>query len=124
MASGWAAGAFAGSTALKFLTDEHIPPALARGLRRALPDVNVLELRDTKLLGQPDPVVLAWAAEHERILITRDVHTVPDYAWERVQEDMVMPGVFIWRREASLHDGLEALVLVIQASQAAEWAKR
>ena len=56
---------------MKFLTDEHVPPALARGLRLALGEVDVLELRRTSLLGASDPDVLAFAAREGRILVIR-----------------------------------------------------
>lgn len=106
---------------MKFLTDEHIPPALARGLRRAHPGADILELRQTELLGRSDPVVLEWAAEAERILISWDASTVPGYAWERVAAGRFMAGVFIWRRTAPLQAVLEDLQLIIRASSAAEW---
>ena len=109
---------------MKFLTDEHIPPALARGLKRLLPEVDVLELRHTELLGAEDPEVLSFAADEGRILITRDVSTIPDFAYERVADDQVMPGVFIWRRKASLGAVLEDLVLIVEASGAKEWSSQ
>lgn len=69
---------------MKFPTDEHIPPALARGLKRAVPEADVLELRHTDLLGKTDPEVLAFAAAENRVFITQDVSTLPDFAFERV----------------------------------------
>ena len=109
---------------MRFLTDEHVSPALVRGLKRSLPETDVLELRHTDLLGATDPEVLDFAASQSRILITRDISTVPDFAFERVREARAMPGVFIWRRKASLGDVLADLVLVVQASEADEWANR
>ena len=107
---------------MRFLADEHVPPAFARGLHRALPEVDVLELRQTELLGASDPEVLAWAALEGRILITRDVSTVPGYAFKRIQAGEPMPGVFIWRRRASLGEVLSDLMLVVQMSRIEEWA--
>lgn len=111
---------------MKFLTDEHIAPALVRGLRRVLPEVDILELRltDPFLKGRPDPEVLDYAAQEGRILVTRDVSTVPDYAYARVQRGEAMPGVFIWRRRASLGEVMEDLLLMVRASDAEEWVDR
>lgn len=106
---------------MKLLTDEHVPPALTRGLRRALDEVDVLELRHTDLLGADDSEVLDFAAQKGRILITRDASTVPDFAFERLNQGKVMPGVFIWRRRAALGAVLDDLILVVQASEAEEW---
>ena len=109
---------------MRFLTDEHVPPALVRGLKRSLPGTDILELRHTDLLGATDPDVLEFAASQSRILITRDISTVPDFAFERVLEGKAMPGVFIWRRKVSLGDVLADLVLIVQASEADEWTNR
>ena len=109
---------------MKFLTDEHIPPALVRGLLRALPGLDVLELRHTDLLGRSDPEVLAFAATEGRLFLTRDVSTVPDVAFARIERGEVMPGVFLWRRKASLGEVLADLMLIARASEADEWAGR
>ena len=109
---------------MKFLTDEHVPPGLARGLTRSLPNIDILELRHTHLLGASDPEVLDFAAAENRILITRDVSTMSDFAFERVREAKMMPGVFVWRRKASLGAVLEDLVLIVRASKADEWVNR
>lgn len=109
---------------MRLLTDEHVPPALARGLRRALGEVDVLELRHTDLLGAGDPEVLDFAAREGRILITRDASTVPDFAFERLDQGKAMPGVFIWRRRAALGAVLDDLILVVQVSEAEEWQGR
>lgn len=109
---------------MKLLTDEHIPPALARGIRRALGEVDVLELRHTDLLGAGDPEVLDFAAREGRILITRDASTIPEFAFKRLEQGKLMPGVFIWRRRAALGLVLEDLILTLQASEAEEWRGR
>lgn len=109
---------------MRLLTDEHVPPALARGLRRVLGEVDVLELRHTDLLGAGDPEVLDFAAREGRILITRDASTVPDFAFERLDQGKAMPGVFIWRRRAALGAVLDDLILVVQVSEAEEWQGR
>ena len=109
---------------MKFLTDEHVPPALARGLRHALRKVDVLELRHTDLLGAGDPQVLEFSAREGRILITQDTSTIPDFAFGRMRQGELLPGVFIWRRRAALGAVLDDLVLTVQASEAEEWRDR
>ena len=84
----------------------------------------MLELRHTDLLGAGDPEVLDFAAREGRILITRDASTVPDFAFERLDQGKAMPGVFIWRRRAALGAVLDDLILVVQVSEAEEWQGR
>lgn len=105
---------------MKLLTDEHIPPALARGLRRALGDIDVLELRNTNLLGAGDPEVLDFTAREGRILVTRDASTILAVTFARLEQGKTMPGIFIWRRSAALGPVLQDLVLVLQTSEAEE----
>jgi hypothetical protein len=42
-----------------------------------------------------DPTILPWAAENGRLLVTQDVRTMPDFAYQRVTAGQVMPGVFV-----------------------------
>jgi hypothetical protein len=39
-------------------------------------------------------MVLDWAAQENRILLTHDITTITRYAYERVQNGQGMPGVF------------------------------
>jgi predicted nuclease of predicted toxin-antitoxin system len=98
---------------MKFLTDEHVSLALVRGLFRQKPDLDILPLRDTDLLGKDDPTILEWAASQGRIVLTKDVSTLPDFAYERVANELPMPGVFVLRRKASLAQLIEDLILLI-----------
>jgi predicted nuclease of predicted toxin-antitoxin system len=106
---------------MKFLTDEHVSLALVRGLLRQKPDLDVIPLRDTELLGKDDPTILEWAANQGRIVLTQDVSTLPDFAYERVAKELPMPGVFVLRRKASLAQLIENLILIESASNQEEW---
>jgi predicted nuclease of predicted toxin-antitoxin system len=106
---------------MKLLTDEHVSLALVRGLLRQKPDLDIIPLRDTELLGKDDPSILEWAATQGRIVLTRDVSTLPDFAYERVAKKLEMPGVFVLRRKASLSALIEDIILIASASEAGEW---
>lgn len=107
---------------MKFLTDEHISLALVRGLLRHLPELDIVALRDTELLGKDDPTLLEWAALQGRIVLTKDVSTLPDFAYERMEKQLPMPGVFVLRRKASMAQLLQDLILIVEASEQEEWA--
>ena len=55
---------------MKFYLDEHIPKAVAEGLRRR--GIDVLTVREAERLGDPDRKQLAFAAMKRRILVTFD----------------------------------------------------
>ena len=47
------------------------------------------------LAHTPDPIILAWAASHGRILITGDLNTMVGFARDRVIAAQPMPGVLV-----------------------------
>lgn len=53
-----------------FYTDEHVPKAVARGLRER--GVDVLTVAEAGMLGASDGEHLALARREERVLFTRD----------------------------------------------------
>lgn len=68
----------------RLLADENFDENIVRGLRRRLPEVDVVRVQSVGLKGADDPTVLEWAATEGRVLVTHDVRTVTRYAWERV----------------------------------------
>lgn len=65
---------------LKLLLDEHIPPAVASGLRRRVPETQAHALVDwhaSDLVGQDDETCLATAANDGLTFVTYDRRTIP-----------------------------------------------
>lgn len=59
---------------VRFLADENFDHKTLAGLRRQ------------------EPRVLEWAAQEGRIVVTHDVSTFADFAYERVAKGLPMPG--------------------------------
>jgi hypothetical protein len=59
-------------------------------------------------------VILQWAAEHGRILVTHDVQTVTRFAYERIEAGLPMPEVIEVISSASIGQLVEELVLVVE----------
>ena len=55
---------------MKFYLDEHIPKAVAEGLRRR--GIDVLTMQDAGRMGDPDRKQLAFAVMKRRVLVTFD----------------------------------------------------
>jgi len=55
---------------LRFLADEHIAARLVRGLLEREPAPDVVRVQDVGFRRADDPTILAWAAEHGRVLLT------------------------------------------------------
>jgi len=76
------------------------------------------------LSAADDPLVLAWAAEAERLVLTHDVSTMADNAYQRVAAGQRMPGVFEVPRSMPIGQAIEELMLVIECSAEREWEGR
>jgi hypothetical protein len=78
-----------------------------------------LELRE-----EEDPEILEWAADHNRILLTHDRATVPNYAWERVDAKLEMPGIFVIPDRMSIGQAIDEILLSDACSNPEEWKNR
>jgi hypothetical protein len=65
---------------LKLLLDEHLSPAIAKGLRRkckTLAVCGLVEWEGGRFLGLSDEAILEEAATQKRTLVTYDLKTIP-----------------------------------------------
>ena len=109
---------------LKFVADEDLNRSILRGLIDRLPELDIVRVQEAGLMGTPDPEILCWAAERGRIVITHDVNTMTDYAYQRVRSGRPMPGVFHVPQSAPLGAVIEDILLLAQCSVEEEWAGR
>ncbi|MDB9313574.1 DUF5615 family PIN-like protein [Spirulina sp. CS-785/01] len=78
---------------IKLFADENLDNTIIRGLLRQYPNVDIVRVQDIGLSGEDDPTILAWAAQEERVLLTHDVATITGFAYERLTNNLSMPGV-------------------------------
>lgn len=106
---------------VRWLADENFNFSVVRGLRRLLPDFDIVRAQDAGLTGYTDPMLLAWAAEEGRILLTHDVQTVPNYAYARIERGLAMPGVVQVRRTLRIGLVIEEIQRMDRYSDSSEW---
>ena len=107
---------------LRFLADENFNGRILRGLLRRLPDLDLVRAQDVEALrGVADPILLEWAAEHGRVLLTHDISTMVRHAYRRVVDRRAMPGVFEVSAELPVGVAIEELLLIARASEPGEW---
>ena len=68
---------------LRLASDADVHGGIVRGLRRRLPEIDLVRAQDALPEGTPDPQVLAWAATENRVLITNDRNTIVGFAAAR-----------------------------------------
>ena len=106
---------------LKFVADENFDNNILRGLLLRGPDLDIVRVQDVGLLGADDPVILAWAAEGGRVLLSHDVSTMNPHAYERVAQGLPMPGVFLVSGDMPVGEAIEELLVLAGASLPNEW---
>jgi hypothetical protein len=106
---------------LKLLADENLNNDIVRALLRRSQSLDIVRVQDVGLSGADDPTVLAWAAEHSRILLTHDVATLTRYAYERIERGQGMPGVFEISRAVPIGQAIEDVLLLAVCSLENEW---
>ena len=92
-----------------------------RGLIRRQPDVDIVRVQDVDLAGADDPAVLEWAAAEGRVIVTHDVSTMSEHAYERVAAGRPMPGVFEASLSIPIGRAIEDLLLLVECSLPGEW---
>jgi hypothetical protein len=106
---------------LQLISDHNFSGRVLRGLRRRIPDLNLVRALDEGLAQVDDPLLLEWAAAENRILLTHDVNTIPGFANARVEAGLPMAGVFLVAAAMPIGQAIDELVLAIQCSTQEEW---
>jgi hypothetical protein len=78
---------------IKLLLDVHIAPAVAEALSREFPGLDVKSIHDTDWGALPDEVLLELLDQEGRVLVTRDVNTVPLHCKARLAAAKTFAGV-------------------------------
>jgi predicted nuclease of predicted toxin-antitoxin system len=103
---------------IKLASDENFDGDIVRGLLRRLPELDLVRVQDADLTESPDPVILAWAAGENRILLTHDRDTIPNFAYDRVLAGEPMPGVFLVSNRMPKGQAIEELLLALDCLSA------
>ncbi|MBN1563709.1 MAG: DUF5615 family PIN-like protein [Anaerolineae bacterium] len=102
---------------IRFLADENFNGRILRGIQRENPDAHIVRVQDTAMYEAPDPQVLEWAAQENRIVLTHDVETMVGYANDRLTNELPMPGVIIVHDDLPIGQVVEDLLIVLNASE-------
>lgn len=109
---------------LRLVADENFNGDIVRGLLLQRPDLDIVRIPDVGLAGADDGEVLSWAAENDRIIITHDRATLPDYAFARLAAGKSMSGAFILNNRIPVGDAIREILLVDDCSEQSEWCGR
>lgn len=106
---------------LKLLADENFNGDIARGLFLRRPTIDLIRIQDVGLLKANDPTILEWAADNQRILLTHDRATMPDFAYQRIADNKQMSGLFVINDRAPIRQIIDELLLIDSTGKQSEW---
>jgi predicted nuclease of predicted toxin-antitoxin system len=95
---------------IKLATDESFDGDILRGLVRRQPNLDIVRIQDTQIARASDPAILEWAAAAERIVLTHDRDTLPNFAYELVRTGKPMAGVFLVSDQMAKGQAIEELL--------------
>ncbi|MBI3924099.1 MAG: DUF5615 family PIN-like protein [Armatimonadetes bacterium] len=107
---------------IRLLADEDFNNTILRGLQRRIPHLDVVRVQDVGLRGAHDPVILEWAANEGRVMVSHDLSTLPPAARERVHRGLPMPGLFLVPQIITIGTAIEQLEFVAVESDEGEWS--
>ena len=105
---------------LRLLTDENFNHRILRALRLRVPSLDCATVQTEALIGFKDDQLLDWVANESRVVITRDVRTMPAYAVVRMAKHLRMPGLIIVPNKLELGQATDELQIIIECAGAAD----
>ena len=106
---------------LLLVSDENFNNDIVRGLLRRNPALDIVRVQDVGLRGAEDAVILEWAANEERVVLTHDAATMAYFAYERVKAGLSMPGVIEVADDLPLAQVIADILLMAETSERNEW---
>ena len=106
---------------LSLLSDENFNGDIIRRLFLRQPDLDLVRVQDVGLQEVDDPSILAWAADNNRIVVTHDRATMPDFAYERLVNKELMAGLFVVNDRISIRQGIDEILFLVTCTEQEEW---
>ena len=98
---------------LKLVSDENFHGDILRGLYRRRTDLDVVRVQDVGLSATPDPELLEWCATEDRLLLTHDRDTMPNFVYERVRSGLPVPGMFLVSDSMPIGQAIDEILLAL-----------
>ena len=99
---------------LRLASDADVHGDIIRGLRRRLPEIDLVRVQDVLPEGTLDAEILAWAASENRVLITNDRNTMVGFAYQRVADGESLPGLIVTTNEQSIGSAIDDILVIAE----------
>lgn len=105
---------------ITFQADADLDEDIIWGVKRAEPMIDFQTADEAGIRGLPDSLVLAAAANENRILISHDRRTMPHHFADFIQKQS-SPGIFLISQGARMSKLIDDIVLIWFASKPEDW---
>jgi hypothetical protein len=113
---------------IRLLLDVHISPEVAEALKRQFPRLDAKSIHETEWVSLPDEVLLELLDAEGRVLVTRDVKTVPGCCQDRIAAGQTFAGVIYADskrlRQADTKGMIRRLIEIVQKYGNEDWQCR
>jgi hypothetical protein len=107
---------------LRYLADEDFDNRILRAIRRGGTGLDFVRVQDVGLSGCSDELVLQFATDEQRVVLSRDISTMPAAAYKRVRQGEPMPGVIVVGHRLAIGQAVDELVFLANNSAWDEWS--
>lgn len=104
-----------------FLADANFDRDIVRGLLQRMPDIDILRAQELGFERTPDPDLLEWAAQEQRVILTHDFRTMPGYASARMEEGKSFAGLVQVRRSLPVGRAIADILVLLGVLDDDEW---
>ena len=109
---------------LRLLIDENVDHRILRGLRSRLPELDAVTVRQIGLAGFKDPLLLRWAAQNDRTILTHDTKTMRPDAVQLLHRGEKIAGLIVVPQTMLVGRAIEDLELMIACHSQSEFRDR
>ncbi len=106
---------------VRLLFDEDFNGRIIRGVRRRPITFETITAAEAELGNRGDDIVLEWAANNGRLLISHDRRTLRPAAERRLVAGLSMSGLILVRQDYPIGQAIDEIVLIGEVSTAEEW---
>jgi predicted nuclease of predicted toxin-antitoxin system len=99
---------------LRLASDADVHGDIIRGLRRRVPEIDLVRVQDALPEGTRDAIVLDWARRENRVVITNDRNTMVGLAYERMAAGAPVPGIIATTNEQSIGAAIDDILIIAE----------
>jgi len=100
---------------LPLLSDEDLQGAIVDGLKLHFPGIDLVRVQDAGLMQTPDPIILEFAANQNRVIVTHDRNTMTAHAQDRMNQGLRMAGLIVLEQFINVGKAIQEVGTLAQA---------